>query len=57
MYEAVSLDDLAPALDDRVDDGKLTWFIAGDVEKIENAVRSLELGPVEVWDADGKRLR
>ena len=57
MYEAVSLDDLAPALDDRVDDGKFTWFIAGDVEKIENAVRSLELGPVEVWDADGKRLR
>jgi len=57
MYEAVALEDLAPALSDRVDDGRLTWFIAGDVAKIENAVRALELGPVEVWDADGNRLR
>ena len=28
-----------------------------DLEQIEDKVRSLELGDVEVWDGFGKRLR
>ena len=35
----------------------LTWVVVGDLEQIEEKVRSLELGEVEVWDAFGKRLR
>jgi len=35
----------------------LTWFVVGDLEKIEADVRKLGLGPVTVLDADGKVLR
>ena len=56
-YEAVQLDDLAASLADRIDPDDLTWFITGDLEKIEDAVKALELGELEVWDADGNRLR
>ncbi len=35
----------------------MTWVIVGDLSKIETGVRALNLGPVEVWDADGKKLR
>jgi hypothetical protein len=31
--------------------------IVGDLEKIEEGVRALEYGDVEVWDAYGSRLR
>ncbi len=56
-YEAVQLEDLALALADRVDPGKLSWFISGDLAKIEADIAALNLGEVEVWDADGNRLR
>ncbi len=36
---------------------KLTWLVVGDLEQIEELVRSLNYGEVEVWDAFGKRLR
>ncbi len=35
----------------------LTWVIVGDLARIEPEVRSLNFGPVEVWDVFGKRLR
>jgi zinc protease len=35
----------------------MTWVIVGDLSKIEAGVRALDLGPVEVWDAEGKQLR
>lgn len=31
--------------------------VAGDLSKIEAPIRALNLGAVEVWDADGKKLR
>ncbi len=31
----------------------LTWVIVGDVSKIEQPIRALKLGPVQVIDADG----
>ena len=40
-----------------IDPGKLTWVIVGDLAKIEDKVRSLEYGDVEVWDAFGNRVR
>jgi zinc protease len=34
--------------------GQLTWVIVGDLSKIEASIRALDLGPVQVLDADGK---
>jgi len=56
-YEAVVLENLALALDARVDPDKLSWFITGDLAKIEADIADLDLGEIEVWDADGNRLR
>jgi zinc protease len=36
---------------------QLTWVIVGDLSKIEHSVRALNLGEVQVIDADGNRLR
>lgn len=36
---------------------ELTWFVVGDLAKIEADVRKLNLGEVIVMDADGNRLR
>ena len=35
----------------------LSWFVVGDLSKIEAEVRKLKLGEVQVLDADGKVLR
>lgn len=36
---------------------ELTWVIVGDLDEIEEKVRSLNYGPVEVWDGFGNRIR
>jgi zinc protease len=35
----------------------LTWVVVGDLEKIEDDVRALGYGEVEVWNAFGEKLR
>ncbi|TGX54961.1 insulinase family protein [Sphingomonas gei] len=35
----------------------LTWVIVGDLAKVEQKVRALKLGSVEVWDAEGRKQR
>lgn len=35
----------------------MTWVVVGDLAKIEAKVRTLNLGTVEVWDAEGHKLR
>jgi predicted Zn-dependent peptidase len=35
----------------------MTWVVVGDLSKVEAGVRALGLGEVEVWDAEGRRLR
>lgn len=35
----------------------MTWVVVGDLSKIEAGVRAAGLGDVEVWDAEGNRLR
>jgi zinc protease len=35
----------------------MTWVVVGDLSKIEAKVRGLNLGSVEVWDAEGHKLR
>jgi predicted Zn-dependent peptidase len=56
-YEAVNLDQLAAAFNERVEADKLHWFIAGDLAKIEEEVKALNLGEFEVWDVDGNPVR
>ncbi|RYE03871.1 MAG: insulinase family protein [Sphingomonadales bacterium] len=36
---------------------EFTWFVIGDLAKIEAGIRKLNLGEVMVYDADGKRVR
>jgi zinc protease len=40
-----------------IDPGNLAWVVVGDLEQIEEKVRSLNYGEVEIWDAFGNRLR
>jgi hypothetical protein len=35
----------------------LTIVVAGDLSKIEQPIRALNLGTVEVWDATGNKVR
>jgi len=40
-----------------IEPSNLTWVVVGDLDRIEESVRALEYGEVEVWDAFGNRLR
>jgi zinc protease len=55
--EAVTTDIVNERARELIDPGKLTWVVVGDLAQIEDKVRSLGYGDVEVWDAFGKRLR
>ncbi len=56
-YDAVTTGSAAAAFDKHVSADNLIWFIAGDVAKIEEPVRDLGLGKLEIWDADGNKVR
>ena len=55
--KAVSREAVNEAARSLIDADKLLWVVVGDLEKIEEGVRALDYGPVEVWDPFGKRLR
>ena len=55
--EAVTVEGVDARARAMIDPAKLSWLVVGDLEKIEDSVRALELGDVEVWDAFGNRLR
>jgi zinc protease len=55
--EAVTLGDVHAAAEEIVDSSQLTWLVVGDLEKMEEQVRALGFGDVEVWDAFGNELR
>jgi len=54
---AITTDGIVARAKAVIDPSKLTWLVVGDLEQIEDKVRSLNLGEVEVWDAFGERLR
>ena len=54
---AVTLADVNARARELLQPDKLTWVVVGDLEKIEESVRALEFGDLEVWDAYGARLR
>ena len=55
-YEALDIDAIQSAAKATIHPKKLLWLIVGDRAQIEEDVRSLDLGDVEVWDESGKRL-
>jgi len=55
--EAVSVEGVSKRARMLMDSNKLSWVVVGDLEEIEESVRSLGYGDVEVWDAFGQRLR
>jgi predicted Zn-dependent peptidase len=55
--DAVTTEGVNTRARETIDPGNLTWVVVGDLEQIEEKVRSLGYGEVEVWDAFGKRVR
>jgi zinc protease len=55
--DSVTTDDVNERARSVIDPRKLTWVIVGDLAQIEDKVRSLQYGEVEVWDAFGNRVR
>ncbi|MEL7185477.1 MAG: pitrilysin family protein [Pseudomonadota bacterium] len=53
----VTLEKVHAAARESIDPQRLIWVVVGDLAEIEEAVRALDYGPVEVWDAFGNRLR
>ena len=55
--ESVTLEDIHDAARAIVDSDEFTWLIVGDLEMIEESVRALEFGEIEIWDAFGNKVR
>jgi zinc protease len=55
-YEAVNLASIHSAAHQVMHPDRLIWLIVGDLAEIEQQIRDLELGDVQVLDADGKPL-
>ena len=54
---AVTPDEVRKVATSRLTPDNLIVVVAGDVSKIEAPIRARNLGQVEVWDANGNRLR
>jgi len=54
--EAVKQPDAEGAIKEIIKPNALTWVIVGDLKKIEQPVRALKLGDVQVIDGDGKQV-
>jgi zinc protease len=57
MVRAISLDEARKVATEAFHTDDFVWTIAGDLRRIEPAVRALGLGTVEVQDVYGRRLR
>ena len=55
-YEAVDLSGVRAAADQVMHPDKLIWLIVGDLEKIEQQIRDLELGELQIIDEDGNAV-
>ncbi len=57
IVRGISLDETRQVVQEAFQPDDFVWSIAGDLRKIEADVRALNLGPVEVQDVYGKRIR
>jgi zinc protease len=56
-YEALDLSDLQSAADDVIHPESLIWVVVGDLSKIRSKVEALNIGPVQIWNDDGKPVQ
>ena len=54
---SVSLDAVNQRARSTIRPDDLTWVVIGDLEKVEEGIRELGYGEMEVWDGFGNRLR
>jgi zinc protease len=54
---AVTPDDVGKVAKNKLTPDNLIVVVAGDVAKIEAPIRARNLGTIEVWDQEGKKLR
>ena len=55
--EAQTDDGVRAAAREALDPSRLTWIVIGDLARIEQPIRDLKLGSVQVLDADGRPIR
>ena len=55
--DEVDLDGVHASAKEIIDSDALTWLIVGDLALIEESIRALEYGEIEVWDAYGNIVR
>jgi predicted Zn-dependent peptidase len=55
--EAQTDEGVRAAAREALDPARLTWVVIGDLAKIEQPIRDLKLGTVQVLDADGNPVR
>ncbi|MDG1996039.1 MAG: pitrilysin family protein [Emcibacteraceae bacterium] len=56
-YKALTPEMMQQAANENLRPDAMYWVVVGDLSKIEDNIRALNLGEVEVWDANGKKLR
>lgn len=56
QFQSLDIDEIKAEAQAHIHPGSLTWLIVGDRAQIEDGIRELDLGPIEVWDADGNVL-
>ncbi len=57
QYEGVTAGSIAAAASKEFRTDDLLWVIVGDRSKIEAGIRSLNLGPVEIWNEEGETTK
>ena len=56
QYNALNVDEVKAQANAHLKPEKLTWLIVGDREQIEEGIRELGLGEIEVWNKDGEKI-
>ncbi|WDI32718.1 pitrilysin family protein [Hyphococcus flavus] len=57
QFESLALSDIEAAARQVFQPATFTWIVVGDLDEIEQPLRSLGLESVEIWDLDGNKLR
>lgn len=56
QFQSLDIDAIKAQAQAVIHPNSLTWLIVGDRAAIEPGIRELNLGPIEVWDADGNKV-
>ena len=56
-YNSLTPEILQKTAQENLKPDAMIWVIVGDLEKIEQDIRDLNIGDVEIWDANGNQER